>query len=213
MKKNKKIIISIIIISLFLSIVFFIKNYYKNIIIGNNISSKSTQEIVDNILNMKSYDSNITVKIISNKNENTYVINQTNISNRLYKQEILEPENIKGTVITYENGKLNVKNTRLNLNKIYEDYKYITNNQLLLNSFIEDYKNKKGIIRKEDQNNIELTVKTNINKYIVSKILIIDKNTGKPKELQIKDDSQNTLVYILYNRIEVNGIKDDKVLS
>ena len=131
MKKNKKVIISIIIISLFLSVVFFIKNYYKNIIIGNNISSKSTQEIVDNILNMKSYDSNITVKIISNKNENTYVINQTNIGDRLFKQEILEPENISGTIIMYDNGKLNIKNTKLNLNKIYEDYKYITNNQLL----------------------------------------------------------------------------------
>ena len=54
---------------------------------------------------MKSYDSNITVKIISNKNENTYVINQTNISNRLYKQEILEPENIKGVIMTKESDR------------------------------------------------------------------------------------------------------------
>ena len=54
MKNNKKVLIFIVLIILFLSIVFFIKNYYKNMIIGNNISSKSTQEIVDNILNMKS---------------------------------------------------------------------------------------------------------------------------------------------------------------
>ena len=161
---------------------------------------------------MKSYDSNITVRIISNKNENTYVINQTNIENKLFKQEILEPENIKGTMIIYDNGRLNIRNTNLNLNKIYEDYKYITNNQLLLNSFIEDYKNGDITNIEENENNIILTVQTDINKYIVSKNLIIDKNTGKPRELQIKDGSQNTLVYILYNRIEVNGIKEDKVL-
>ena len=182
-------------------------------IIGNNINSKSTQEIVDNILNMKSYDSNITVRIISNKNENTYVINQTNIENKLFKQEILEPENIKGTMIIYDNGRLNIRNTNLNLNKIYEDYKYITNNQLLLNSFIEDYKNKEIKNIEENENNIVLNVQIDVNKYIISKTLIVDKNTGKPRELQIKDGSQNTLVYILYNRIEVNGIKEDKVLS
>lgn len=213
MKNIKKVFVFVILIILFLSIVFFIKIYYKNMIIGNNISSKSTQQIVDNILNIKSYDSNITVKIISNKNENTYVINQTNIGDRLFKQEILEPENISGTIIMYDNGKLNIKNTKLNLNKIYEDYKYITNNQLLLNSFIEDYKNGDITNIEENENNIILTAQTDINKYIVSKNLIIDKNTGKPRELQIKDGSQNTLVYILYNRIEVNGIKDDKILS
>ena len=162
---------------------------------------------------MKSYDSNITVKIISNKNENTYVINQANIGDKLFKQEILEPENIKGTVIIYDNGKLNIKNTKLNLNKLYEDYKYITNNQLLLKSFIDDYKNKEIANFDENEENIVLNVKTDVNKYIVYKTLIIDKSTGKPKELQVKDGSQNTLVYILYNRIEVNGIKDDKILS
>lgn len=213
MKKNKKLLIFIVLIILLLSIVFFIKIYYKNMIIGNNINSKSTQEIVDNILNMKSYDSNITVRIISNKNENTYVINQTNIENKLFKQEILEPENIKGTMIIYDNGRLNIRNTNLNLNKIYEDYKYITNNQLLLNSFIEDYKNKEIKNIEENENNIVLNVQIDVNKYIISKTLIVDKNTGKPRELQIKDGSQNTLVYILYNRIEVNGIKEDKVLS
>ena len=213
MKNNKKVLIFIVLIILFLSIVFFIKNYYKNMIIGNNISSKSTQEIVDNILNMKSYDTNITVRIISNKNQNTYVLNQSNIEDRIYKQEVLEPENIKGTMIIYNNGKLNVTNTKLNLNNIYENYEYITNNQLLLNSFVNDYKNNKTKDINENENNIIMKVETDVNKYIVLKTLIIDKNTGKPKELQIKDSSQNTLVYILYNRIEVNGIKDDKILS
>ena len=213
MKERKKLILFLVLIILLLNIVFFIKIYYKKIIIGNNISSKSTQEIVDNILNMKSYDTNITVRIISNKNENTYVLNQSNIEDRIYKQEVLEPENIKGTMIIYNNGKLNVTNTKLNLNNIYENYEYITNNQLLLNSFVNDYKNNKTKDIKENENNIIMKVETDVNKYIVLKTLIIDKNTGKPKELQIKDSSQNTLVYILYNRIEINGIKDNKILS
>ena len=162
-------------------------------------------------------------RVLSLDNNNPlalYYLNRISIARNekpKYKGNTTEEISVYGrlseAIALYDNGRLNIRNTNLNLNKIYEDYKYITNNQLLLNSFIEDYKNGDITNIEENENNIILTVQTDINKYIVSKNLIIDKNTGKPRELQIKDGSQNTLVYILYNRIEVNGIKEDKVLS
>ena len=136
MKKRCAIVIFFI-VTIFL-IIFFIHNY-KKINSGNN-TSKTTSEIIDTILNMQSYSAKLTVKIKSNKNENTYVLEQKNIGNEKYKQEIIEPSNIKGTIIKYNGNNLEIQNTRLKLSKIYENYPYIAQNELLLNSFIEDYK-------------------------------------------------------------------------
>lgn len=140
--RKRPIIIAFISILAFI-IIFFMQNAYKKINPGNNILSKTTSEIVDTILNMQSYNAKLTVKIVSNKNENKYVLKQKNISDKKYKQEILEPENIRGTIISYDTSNLKIENTRLKLSKIYENYPYLTQNELLLNSFIEDYKQRK----------------------------------------------------------------------
>ena len=65
-KKNILIILTVLIISII--IIFFIKNNYKNFKIGNNVTSKSIEEIEDYILNISSYDANVEVTIKSNKN-------------------------------------------------------------------------------------------------------------------------------------------------
>ena len=73
--KGKKVFILffiflIIVIGLF---IFFSNKGTKNFKIGNNTSS---QEIVDYILNINSYEAIIEVDIKSNKNENKYKIKQ-----------------------------------------------------------------------------------------------------------------------------------------
>ena len=42
------------------------------------------------------------------------------------------------------------------------------------------------------------------NKYTQNKELYIDKQTVKPIKMEIKDNSKNTTVYILYNEVELN---------
>ena len=71
----------------------------KNIKIGNNSSS---QEIVDYILNISSYETQIEVEVKSNKNSNKYKIKQTYIDNQNNRQEVLEPSNIQGVKIIKE---------------------------------------------------------------------------------------------------------------
>ena len=75
MKKNinrKKIIIVIIILAvlIFCIIQIFIKKTIKNSKIGNNSSS---QDVVNYILNINSYEAEINVEINSNKNNNKYI--------------------------------------------------------------------------------------------------------------------------------------------
>lgn len=209
---NKRIVFIICILLMITLIIFFLQKAYKKLNIGNNISSKSTSDIVDTILNMNSYKANVTVKIKNNRIENTYIIKQENLKNKMFKQEILEPQNIKGTIIKYNGEKLEVKNTKLNLSKMYDKYPYLTENELTLNSFVEDYKSDKESSFIEETNQIILNTKSKIsNKYNNYKTLKIDKKTGNPTELEIKDVTQNILVYILYNEIEINSLEEESI--
>ena len=71
-KLLRKIIIVIIIIIICICIFFYI-NKSKKIKIGNNSTS---QEIIDNILNISSYETVIEVEVKSNKITNKYTIKQ-----------------------------------------------------------------------------------------------------------------------------------------
>ena len=95
--RNKKLlfILIIIIVIIFLSI-FISKNVIKKQKNGNNMNS---QEIVDNILNLKSYKSKISVQVNSNKNQNKYILTQEYNTENGCIQEIIEPENIAGVKI------------------------------------------------------------------------------------------------------------------
>ena len=137
---TKKIIISCLVLILIISTIFFIKNNYKSIKLGNNIINQSADKIKKYILNIESYKANVQITITSNKNTNTYeAIQEYNKEDNLYKQEILAPQNLAGTIFEYDGVNLQIKNTELNLSKIYENYNYIGSNELSLNAFIEDY--------------------------------------------------------------------------
>ena len=197
-KLLRKIIIVIIIIIICICIFFYI-NKSKKIKIGNNSTS---QEIIDNILNISSYETVIEVEVHSNKNTNKYTIKQKYIFPDISEQEIIEPENIQGIKITKKDNELKVENSKINMSKIYNDYEYMTDNCLDLNTFIENYKlNKKQIYEEDDE--IILNTENENNKYTRYQTLYIDKKTGKPTKMEIKDNSKNTSVYILYREVKL----------
>lgn len=214
MKFKKTIIIFIIVLILILDVIL-IKNNYKTSKNGNNISNKSADEIENLILNIGSYEANANITIKSNKNQNTYVVKQKyNKEGNLYRQEILEPSGIAGTLIQYDGKDLTIKNTNLNVKKIYENYSYIESNILSLASFIEDYKQSESKEIKEENGIVTLQVKlSNNNKYTMEKTLYINKNENKIEKMEIKDTTQNVRIYILYNEIEFNNIPKEEVLA
>lgn len=214
MKFKKTIIIFIIVLILILGVIL-IKNNYKTSKNGNNISNKSADEIENLILNIGSYEAKANITIKSNKNQNTYVVKQKyNKEGNLYRQEILEPSGIAGTLIQYDGKDLTIKNTNLNIKKIYENYSYIESNILSLASFIEDYKQSESKEIKEENGKVTLQVKlSNNNKYTMEKTLYINKNENKIEKMEIKDTTQNVRIYILYNEIEFNNIPKEEVLA
>ena len=214
-KSKKKIIITLIIITLIIgTTTIFIKNKNKtakNLKIGNNSSS---QEIVDYILNISSYETQIEVEVKSNKNSNKYKMKQTYIDKNNTTQEVIEPSNIQGVKIIKENNNLRIENTQLSLTKIIENYKDITQNNLDLANFIQNYKDNKNSKFKEENNQIimETTAKTE-NNYQKYEKLYVSKENGKPIKMEIKDTNQNTIIYIIYNEININKIANEKIYA
>ena len=200
-KKNLFILLgTILTIGIIVFFVFFNTNMAKNLKIGNNSTS---QEIVDYILNISSYEATVQVEIESNKNNNQYSIKQEYKNPDMLSQEVLEPSNIAGVKIIKNGNQLKIENTQLNLSSIFENYEPITDNNLDLSCFIKDYQSDERANWKEEKNQIIMKVK----KEQEEKTLWIDKTEGKPKKLEIKRANKNTKIYILYNEVNLNSLK------
>ena len=206
MKISKKVVLIFSIILMIVVLVGFIikictNRAYKNEKLGNN---KSIEEIEKYILNIKSYKANLSATIVNNRNENEYTIVQE-VKQDYEKQNILAPDEIKGLQMTYSNGKLEIKNTELNLSKIYENYPNLSENNLFLTQFIESYKNQEEKkITQLDENTILMEVKTDRNRYDVWAKLYVNKEKLKPEKLEVLENNNKIKVYILYNEIEIN---------
>ena len=136
MKKKYWLILLILIIIIVIGLIFFRKSV-KNNNIGNN---KNSQEIVDYILNLSSYETQITVTVTSNKNTNKYIIKQNFQDSNKNIQEVIEPSNMAGVKIENDGTNLKVENTRLNVSKILENYSCLGDNCLDFSTFLKDYK-------------------------------------------------------------------------
>lgn len=204
MKKTKIILILITILIGVICIIFY-KNSVKDLKIGHN---KSSQEIIDYILNINSYEVQVTVDITSNKNKNKYILKQTYQSPNISTQEVIEPNNISGIKIENDGTNLKIENSNLDLKTIFENYNYLGDNSLDLYSFIEDYKQDTTANYEENDDEIIMMANSNIeNIYMQTKRLYINKETYNPTKMEIKSHQQNTTIYILYNEVKVNSSK------
>ncbi len=194
MKNNKKVLIIFVIIIFIIIFTFFYFYMAKKNKFGNNITS---QEMVNNILNLTSYEATIEVDVKSNKNANKYIIKQKYENPNYIQQEVLEPTNIKGVKIINKDNQLSIENTQLNLKNIYENYSYLSKNDMDLISFINEYKEQNSNNCQEEKDTIIMKSK--------NKVLYIDKKSGKPLKMQINDANKNIAVYILYREVNVNS--------
>lgn len=114
--KNKKLlyiiaIFFIICVILVTTICFFRKNDYKTGNIGNT-NIKSAENIKEYILKISSYEADISLEVTSNKTTNKYRLIQKYAEPNIFKQEVLEPNNIKGLTTIYDGTNLKIENSR-----------------------------------------------------------------------------------------------------
>lgn len=190
-------VLAIILIGIIIFFMFFHTKTAKNLKIGNNTTS---QEIVDYILSISSYEATIKVEVESSKNKNQYRIKQQYKGQKILEQEVLEPSNIAGVKIVRDENQLTLENTNLNLITIFENYEGISSNSMDLIGLIENYKQDEKASWKEM--NDQISMKTENERE--EKILWIDKKTGNPIRLEIEEKNKNTRIYILYNEVNIN---------
>lgn len=197
--KVKKILLIFVLICIILFLIF----YYIFCVLGNN-KNINQDEIVDNILeNLEEYEANVDILVISNKTQNNYNMNQI-VEKNSSKFIVNSPDSIKGMTVEANNNTLKITNTKINMEKIYEKYEEVLNNNLFLNTFINDYKNNESKkYEKDDEIILETELKNNLNTYIKYKELHLNKNTKIPTELLIKDNTKKTCISIKYNDIKI----------
>ena len=193
--KSKYIIFIFFIILIFFSIIIY--NFTES---GNNIISKSKENIIEKILETKEYKTKVKVTVYSNKNQNEYIMEQyENLNENKSYAKLLNEDN-SGLTMNFEKQKLVISNTKLNLKKVYENYKPITKNYLFLSNFISEVDLDEV---KETEKHIILNSTENNNKYLHKKTLYISRQTNLPEKLIIIDDEQNVKTIIEYIEIEL----------
>lgn len=201
--KLKKIVIFVIIFCMIFGIL-----YYKNFLFGNNISKNRSNKIEDILGNMENYCAEIIATVSSNKTQNEYVIWQE-VNGNESKQEVKQGEDIKGVKIELNENHLKISNTKLNLEKVYENYTNLLNHAMFLNSFVADYKNEENDSNYSEEDGeiiFEVKLNSNQNTYIKYKKLYVDSKTGKPTKLEIKDNAKKKTICIIYNNIELKKV-------
>lgn len=199
---NKKIKLIIVLGMMIIISIIILKNMTKNRNNGNNINS---QKIVDNILDLSSYKSKISIQVNSNKNQNKYILRQEYNTENGSVQEVIEPKNIAGVKIIKKDNNLKIENCELDLKTIFENYNGLEDNSLDLISFIKEYKQSSKSKFEEKNGEIIMRIKSNKgNKYLKNKILYINKKKSMPTKLIIQDNNQNTTIIIKYIEVELN---------
>ena len=184
---------------------------YKLLNSGNNISKSDD----NNILNISSYEAIAEIEIYSNKNTNKYILNQKYAEPNIFRQEVIEPKNMKGFSITYDGENLTLENNSIGLRNTYENYNVISSNSLSLINFIEEYKKdeKAEVSETENEKIIKIKINGSNNKYEMYKRLHIDKRSNLPTKIEILDVNENITVYILYREITLNKTSKEEILA
>ena len=206
---NKKTKIFLIILLIIFILIFFMQIVYKSIKVGNNIS-KSSEDLIEYILNISSYEAKLEVIIESNKTTNKYVLEQYHLEPNFSKQVVKEPKNIENLEILYNGNNLEIRNTNLSLSKIYENYDYLNENILWLNFFIDNYKKNYSV---EEENDDEIILNTNIEKYNYKTKLYINKKTLLPEKIEVLDNNNQIKIYIEYKEIKLNNIRENNIFA
>ncbi len=205
---NKKLKIFFIIFFIIFVLIFFIQRAYKTIKVGNNIS-KSSDDLIEYILNISSYEAKLEVTVYSNKTTNKYRLEQYFLEPNYSKQIVKEPRNIENLEIVYNGKNLEIRNTNLGLSKIYENYHYLNDNILWLNFFIESYKNEYDV----EENEEEIILSCKVEKYDCKEKLHINKKTSLPTKIEVLDNNNRTRIYIEYKEIKLNNIRENNIFA
>lgn len=177
---------------------------YKFLTNGNNKNIENIGEIEGFILEIKNYEVEANVTINSNKNTNTYRLKQKKVDN-YQVQEIASNDEEKGIIIENEGNKLTIKNTKLSLEKFFDNYDEIAKNSVGFDSFAKDYSDSDDKEITEDDNYyiVFVKIKNSKNMYVENKTLFINKKNNNIEKIEVRDVNNNKTIVIEYTKFQI----------
>jgi len=212
------IILFALIIAIALILIAFIRIYSKNEKIMEN-----------NIYDIKGYEAEYTITIVSNKTKNTYDMYEyfsENNEKDYFKFEFTNDANEKYTYIFKDKSITISSNKQINILNI-KDYDFFKENLISLSTFFKIYKDielKKDNNYKLEKNKVDNTTILSISplnkegemfrkELNISKLeLIIDMN-NKPIEYYVLDKYNNVIIGIKFNKFDVLEKFDEKIFA
>lgn len=212
------IILFALIIAIALILIAFIRIYSRNEKIMEN-----------NIYDIKGYEAEYTITIVSNKTKNTYDMYEyfsENDEKDYFKFEFTNDANEKYTYILKDKSITISSNKQINILNI-KDYDFFKENLISLSTFFKIYKDielKKDNNYKLEKNKVDNTTILSISplnkegemfrkELNISKLeLIIDMN-NKPIEYYVLDKYNNVIIGIKFNKFDVLEKFDEKIFA
>lgn len=232
--KNKVTVVIFCLISVLviLSIVIYTLSMKLNISRGTNI--KNVIERLSgksNILDMESYYAQLEITVISNKNTNTYSMEEWYKKDIGNKVEYVDSSNFKVSILTLKDKAI-IRNENQKNPLMITPYIVKYTNLLSINTFVKIYNESLKEMCCFSANSYEKL--DNINMILdnvckmgeecncevyeivknVSKIeLKLDKKTGQPLTYIVYDNDKKEQISIVYNKFDINAKIEDNIFS
>ncbi len=210
-----------LIIAITLILISFIRIYFKRSFKKEN-----------NIYDIKGYDAEYNVTVVSNKTNNTYIMHEIyteNYEKKYFKFEFINNLDEKFTYIFKDNSVEMSSNKQINIFEIKE-YDFFSENLISLSTFLELYKNielKKDNDYKIEKNKVNdttvliISALDNITKdsgifrknLNVSKLELILNKDNNPIEYYVLDKDDSMILGIKYTKFNVLEKFDEKIFA
>ena len=160
------------------------------------------EKFQEKVSKVQSYSCIAEVEVRGNKSKSTYILKHNYNKPNNYYLEVLSPENLKGNIIEYKDGKVVVKNSKINdlieFSNNDENEKYL---------FVGDFTN--NFLQKEDTNiklsNDKLVLEATIpgdDEYFNKQVLYVDIEKKVPTKMEILDKEGKTKFIITYKNFQ-----------
>lgn len=188
------------------------------VLVGCGTDATSYVSIQQNIMDMDSYEADITVKYLSNKGENEYILNQTIKKDGKYILHTMSPKDVEGNIILFDGDIVWQYNPRLDSKISVGDKDKLVRKQLSIFAFLENHlkSNDVSVQTANTKDGVYTILEAIIpgdNKYISSEKLWINNETKTPEKLIIYDADGKERVFITYRNFKYNPKIEDSIFN
>ena len=184
---------------------------------GKGAQLSEYDKVHNNLMDMKSYATDATVKYISNNGENEYVTKQYALSDGRYRMETTKPDEYNGNVILFDGKMVWQYNPSAEENKVRVNAPDKPERaELILFSFVENMVKSMdvGLEASSIDESMCTVLEAKIpgdNKFLASEKLWVDNESLCPKRLVVYDKDGKEKIVVDYENFEYNcEIEDEK---